>query len=538
MAFLDWLIIVVIGVNIVLTTVIYFQAPKEKANRYYAMFVIFLTLFIISAFLENKPDIVGLENVEKFLRLDFTFGLLFFYYWFKFCVAFTKNPLGGKSYQWFQWFLRIKIAFLLFLVLATERIITNVAFDGVILFEPGPVWGPYGYSILLYSLGGIALLVKNRIQAAKKKDRILARQLDFIIYGFIISVGSGLFIFLFLQTFFTISVAVSNLGLYIVMFLGVFSAYAMSRYNLFQLKLVAAHVLVPVLATSALLNVFTNVTGTQEVVVDSILFVFITLFGILLIRGFNKEIDARERTEGLLLRLRNFVSFATHELRGPIANFRGAVDMIQKGDFGDVPGDMKSILRDLFIEADGMGLTVDMFLNLNKIDSEGFVLSAKEQDIRPLLQAVVDQSQHQAAQKGVTLTSELPEESIRLSFDFFKLQHVLKNVLENSIKYNNKHGTVHLGFEDSADTFVIRIEDTGVGMDADTLAEVFTKYERGRGKERTSIEGHGIGMWLSKKIVDMHGGAIAAESDGPGKGSVFTISLKRNTAAEEVSAAA
>lgn len=236
---LSIVITIILIINALLALGIFMHHPKRRTNQYYALFVILLDFFILSVFLENRPDLVGLENVALFLRLDFAFALLFFYVWFRFCSIFTKSSLLGEKYQWFNKSSFVVLLILLFMSLITNLILTNITFpENVILFDTGPLWPLYAFPLLFWALGGVFLLILKRQQSRKQRDQHVTQQIDIILSGFFLSLGVGLVIFLFLQTFFSISLEISQLGLYSLSILAFFTAYAIVRHQFLDIKII------------------------------------------------------------------------------------------------------------------------------------------------------------------------------------------------------------------------------------------------------------------------------------------------------------
>ncbi len=530
--FSDPLIFVVVGVNSFLGISIFLKDSRGKVNQWYAFFVLFLTLFITSAFLENRPDIVGIENVDFFLRLDFTSGILFSYAWLRFCQFFTKNQFADKGHRWLRILWTVFAGGIALLCLRSELVISNIVFyDGTSHFQIAPLWWLYSTFVIISLAAGVLLLFRARRSALIRQDTVYAQQVNFILFGFLLSIGNALFIFLFLQTFFPISLFTAQLGLYGMGFLTLFTAYAITRYKLFQIKVVTTHLLIIIALVFSFTHLFLDVTNTGNLLNNAAFFAGLVLFSIFLINSVNKEIAEREKAEHLIEQLRDFISFATHELRGPVANFRGTLSMMLEGDFGTISGDLKEGLRDMFIEADTMGQTVDMFLNLNKVEAERFSPNFVKEDIVKIISTILENMSYLLQKKNITLTYSAPDHPVTCEFDSLQIQHVLRNIIDNAIKYTDIGGTVEIKLHETHESVTIEVRDSGIGMSKETQEHIFTKYERGRKTEgfRARIEGYGIGMWLAKKIVeDLHHGQITGESKGEGSGSTFSFTLPRS----------
>lgn len=239
MLLFDLLFYVTITFNILLGIIIYVQNPGKRNNQYYALFTTFLAFFIISAFLENRPDLVGVSSLETFLRLDFTFALLFFYAWFLFCVSFTKNVLSTPKYRPIIYAFSSLTLLLVLLSLFSPFIVTTVSFyDNVIHFKDGVLWLLYTLTILFFALSGPALLLFRRYKLTITGNDIERHQINIILFGYFLTIGIGVFVFLFLQTLFSISKEVSQVTLYGLTSLTFFTGYAIVKYQFLDIKII------------------------------------------------------------------------------------------------------------------------------------------------------------------------------------------------------------------------------------------------------------------------------------------------------------
>jgi two-component system CheB/CheR fusion protein len=128
-----------------------------------------------------------------------------------------------------------------------------------------------------------------------------------------------------------------------------------------------------------------------------------------------------------------------------------------------------------------------------------------------------------ADQKQLKLTYEGPGGKLPASLDLVKFRQVIQNLIENSIKYTEK-GWIKVSANRTGDTITMQVSDSGRGMAPDLIPELFEQFTRERDAAKR-IEGTGLGLYIAKQIVLGHQGTIAASSDGPGKGSTFTVTI-------------
>ena len=237
-SFLDWLIVVVLGINTLLSVGVLLRNPKSLANRLFVGFVTFLDIWIASNFLENEPGLVGEGRLEFFLRLDFATALIFFYFWFQFSAVLSVSRIA--KIRWLQYLL-IGLTVLGVVLSFTPLILHSVSFDGeVIAFEDGVLWLGYALLLLLFAGWGVILLILRRRRAKRVNDVLAKRQISLVLTGFVLAMVNGLFINLVLQTFFGVSLEVSRLGLYGMTLLVAFTAYAVARQQLFDFRPILA----------------------------------------------------------------------------------------------------------------------------------------------------------------------------------------------------------------------------------------------------------------------------------------------------------
>ena len=402
-------------------------------------------------------------------------------------------------------------------------LIYNIVLDSSIITGFTQSLGPL---FLLYSLFHIFLHVTMLVLLFKGYKRAILqnrkRQIQLIAWSIGIFITFAI-VFNFILPLLNINTLI-NFDVPASMIVVAMMVYAILRYSLFNIKVVLTHILVIFLWFTLLIQLALT-AGTTNIIIGIVTLILVVIFGFFLIRSVEKEVSQRKELEKLAERLRNFVSFASHELRGPVSKFKSVLSMIFEGDFGKISPETKKVLKDTFIEAENMGQTIDMFLNLNRLEVGEFVLNYRLGNLKTLIQTVLTQVQYQAEKKSITINFNESGNISPICFDFFKIQHVVKNIIDNAIKYTPEGGHIAISLIEDESRLKITFRDSGVGMTQDALENVFTKYQQGKSVPTSAIEGHGIGMWLSYKIVDLHNGNITAESAGPNKGTTFTLIL-------------
>jgi len=123
------------------------------------------------------------------------------------------------------------------------------------------------------------------------------------------------------------------------------------------------------------------------------------------------------------------------------------------------------------------------------------------------------------------LAMSLPREPVTLEVDLRRIAQVIANLVHNAFKYTPPDGRIELAAEVQNGEVIIRIRDTGVGISTEVLPHIFDMYEKGAGSSDIGIKGLGIGLALVRQLVGLHGGSVAAHSEGLQKGSEFVVRL-------------
>jgi signal transduction histidine kinase/ActR/RegA family two-component response regulator len=229
-----------------------------------------------------------------------------------------------------------------------------------------------------------------------------------------------------------------------------------------------------------------------------------------------------------------FLATLSHELRNPLAPIRNAVRVLQ---LEGVPSPERQWAVDVIDrQMRHMARLVDDLLDLSRITSGKLELRKERIELAEIVQAALETSRPPIEERGQRLTVTLAPEAIHLDADSMRLTQALVNLLDNAAKYTESGGHIGLSAERDGGEAVVRIEDTGVGIPAEALPRIFDMFAQvGRPLERAHT-GLGVGLALVRRLVELHGGTVAAESRGPGRGSAFIVRLPIAAGEAEVEA--
>jgi signal transduction histidine kinase len=218
----------------------------------------------------------------------------------------------------------------------------------------------------------------------------------------------------------------------------------------------------------------------------------------------------------------DFMQVASHELRGPVANFRLGVELLAKelarGNGERVEGRLRVLSR----QADRLGRISGALLDVTRITAGRLTLLRQEMDLAALAREVVARHGEEAQAAGSAVTVEAPD-PVRCQADPDRVEQVVANLLYNALKYG-KGGPVVVQVRTEDGYAVLDVADRGIGIPPEQQARIFGRFERA--VPPRSYGGLGLGLWIVRSLVEAHGGRIAVES-APGRGSTFTVKLPR-----------
>lgn len=243
------------------------------------------------------------------------------------------------------------------------------------------------------------------------------------------------------------------------------------------------------------------------------------------LEGSNRELgEANEHLKELDQAKSEFVSIASHQLRTPMTGIMGYLSMIVGGDFGKVDKDLQIILQKLLDESQRMIQLINVFLDVTKIESGKLVLDKLPLHIEEIADKVISVLQKSAATKKLKLAYVRPKAPLPVLMIDQKITDVLQNLVDNAIKYTEK-GSISITTDVEADQVHVRVKDTGRGLDTKEAKNLFNKFVRGYGIAQVNPDGSGLGLYIARRIIEVHGGKIWVESEGVGKGSTFQFTL-------------
>ncbi len=532
--------ILVFIANTFLGVLVFFRNWKSWTNRFYFLLALLINAYIVTNFISLHPGVINSTDQLFWIRI----------------VMFVCSFIGPTLLSLIHTFpgtefrMKKRYAFpLLFLMLASATlsllpyVFTDLQYVGL---EPVPTPGP---GIPVFFVDFIGLFVASFALLGyrwKHSEGLERAQIRTIAYGTTFSfslmgVSTVIFVVILKSSSFVF------LGPLYTVFLMAAIAYAIIKYNLFNIKVIATQAFVTIISIVFLARIFVSQSQSDRIV-DTIIFIATIFFGYLLIRSVKIEIKSKEEIAGLAKRLTDtnwqlartneqlriidqrkseFVSIVSHQLRTPITAIKGYSSLLLEDSYGQITPEQKIPLEKILTSSTRLAEMVSDFLDISKIEQDRMKYTFTAVDIKAVLTDIVGEYFTIADEKNLTLDFTFADNiQFIATADEGKIRQIISNVLDNSIKYTPK-GTVVVSLEkdEARGVVIIKLKDTGIGLSQDDIHHLFGKFTRGSGGQKENTAGSGLGLYVAKKMLEAMHGKIWVDSEGPGKGSTFVIEL-------------
>jgi len=229
---------------------------------------------------------------------------------------------------------------------------------------------------------------------------------------------------------------------------------------------------------------------------------------------------ARAESERANLAKDSFLAMLSHELRTPLTPVLTSVLTLEQAEAlpEDVRESLQMIRRNVELEA----RLIDDLLDLTRISKGKVQLSLELVDAHLLLRNALEICQADIDHKNLSLQTDFAADKVCLEADPARLQQIFWNLIKNAVKFTPEGGRLQIRTGNDDGQLRVEISDSGMGIDAETLPKIFNAFEQG---ERTQLGGLGLGLAISKALVETHHGKLTAESAGPNQGATFTATF-------------
>lgn len=259
------------------------------------------------------------------------------------------------------------------------------------------------------------------------------------------------------------------------------------------------------------------------------------------IRGFNIKLkeevkkatfklrDAYEKLKDIDKTKDDFIFMASHQLRTPVTSTKGWLSMIQEGDFGKIPAELKDPIDNCYQNTEHIAQLIAEFLTVSRMNAGTLKLNPEPTDLKQIVDACVNEISVSAKERELDLEYIKPDNLIpEVNVDPKMTREVAMNFLTNAVNYTPK-GFIRVELCAEKDEVVFKVTDSGIGVPESAKKELFGKFVRAENAKQVRPDGNGLGLHLAKYVIEQSNGKIIFESE-EGKGSAFGFRVPVNSA--------
>jgi len=313
---------------------------------------------------------------------------------------------------------------------------------------------------------------------------------------------------------------------------------ATTWHQFLSYKVLTAQLVASLVVIFSLLS-FTQSSGYEELVLRIILTGALAFLSYLLVKSVVNEVQKRRQIQKVVRNIckanerlkqidrakSEFISIASHQLRTPLTSVKGFTSLILENAFGKITPKQRKNIEKIFINNEKLILLVEDMLNASRLEAGRLEYEFLQMDIVEIVENVVQNLNLQAKSKKIYLRFKKPKVKIpTILGDQRKITEILGNLADNAIKYTKKGG-VEISIQRSKKVLKIKVKDTGAGLTQKEKKLIFEKFKKGLVLSNLKSDGTGIGLYISQRFAEAHGGKLYAKSQGKDKGSTFILEL-------------
>ena len=220
----------------------------------------------------------------------------------------------------------------------------------------------------------------------------------------------------------------------------------------------------------------------------------------------------------------DFVSIASHELRTPLGVINSYLTLFLNGQLGQLTEDQRTYLQRVYHASGDMSALVEDLLNMSRIEGGRLEVAEQPFNLVELIDEVVSHLDQRLANKHIKVKVRRPSRKVIVHADRQKVEQALTNIIDNAIKYTYDNGVINVGIKAEKGIATVSVKDSGVGIKPENLSHIFEKFYREGNPLSVKEGGSGLGLYISRKLIELHGGSISVSSKWR-SGSTFSITL-------------
>jgi signal transduction histidine kinase len=298
-------------------------------------------------------------------------------------------------------------------------------------------------------------------------------------------------------------------------------SYGIVRFRFLGIRLTASIIFITILLILTVANLF-QAHELSDIIFRLLILTGLIIVSFFLINSIYSEVEYREKLEELNRLKSEFLSFASHQVKAPMAVVKGYAELIFEG-IENVPEQAKDFAKKIKESVDNLLVLIEEFMDYRRIEEGKLEFNFEKLDIISLIREIVEKMKLLAMEKNLSLDFESKFDSLVMNVDKLRFSQVIQNLIDNAIKYT-KEGWIRVKVDKEDNEVLISVSDSGIGMSKELQQKLFGQFVRDPSIKK-EIRGTGLGLYIAKHIIEAHKGKIWAESEGVGKGSTFYIKL-------------
>jgi signal transduction histidine kinase len=518
----SYLVVMLAALGFAMAVWVYRANPRERENQGFSLMVLSIVSWV------SCYHLAQFGNSTFWFRLAaFAVLMSFVTYYF-----FIVEGFLGKREQPYRLF---GVLILLYgvvvgaLALGTDIVISGSAIAGSTarpVFGEAGKWAFYGFVIVLALLINSILVRQYVVLPDERRAKV-----QYFLIGLQLFTGCNIVFNVVLPLAFD-DYSYYAVGNYSVGFLLGFTAYAIVKRELFGVRAVLAAIFVATVGVFQAIDLLLFTQNAAMQVFKGAVLVLILCLGYVLVRSVQREVHQRERLQEIAEELRRsdeakteFISIVSHQLRTPLNAIKGYLSLFLEGIYGKLDAEKRQPMERLYRSSERLIRLVNDLLGISRIQMGKIALAVEQVDLCEIVKSIVDEFNVVAEAKGIGLHASCPPGGVPVvAGDKQKLRDSVLNVVDNAIRYTEK-GSVEVSVRRETNDLVVCVKDTGPGLDAEEARRLFESFQRGQVGRKHWAEGSGLGLYIAKELITLHGGTIWAESPGKGGGSSFFIRI-------------
>ena len=504
----------------ILGFVIYITNRKSITNKFFFIFSIITILWSFFNYINYQAT--SPTVVLWLLRAVIFLGVWHAFTFFTFLYVFPKEKI---YFPWMYKFLLIPLVVITSAITLTPLVFPSIAqlssdgsvsktvvANGIFLFL---------FVVAGLVLGGVSIFIRKTFKA-KGRER---KQHILILIGTVIMFSLLITFNVILPAVF-LNVRFIPLGALFIFPFVAFTGYAIYKHRLFNLRTAAVAGLTFVLSIVS----FSEIIFAQDisaVIYRSSVFMIVLIVSFLMNKFVQTISEQGEQLQVANERQEDLIHFITHQVKGFFTKSKYIFSAMLDGDYGRLEGKMEVIAKEgLRSDNDGIAMVQDV-LNAASIKGGLMKYSKAVLDFKALVLSVISEQDKNVHDKKLSFETNINEGDFKMSGDEFQLKHVIKNLIDNSIKYTPA-GKITVSLSKNDGKILFSVKDTGVGLTKEDKERLFTEGGKGKNSQKINVDSTGFGLFIAKSIVLAHNGKIWAESEGEGKGSELLVEFPKH----------